>query len=166
MWPGGQTALIPKEEGQGVMWSSFVRRDHGLCFHKSKEDFKRLIISEGENSIVIERLQNSKDAMLRRKIWQSLHFQKYHYDISKDSYWSYEDMVCSWKIVLMYWRLLMVTNMIIVLYLTVPMDMTVKDQMGWIFKSLVNIMESSNKWWENLLFWTIVTWVHFTTTTN
>ena len=40
MGPEGQTALVPKDEGQGVMLSSFVSRDYRFSLDLTKEQLK------------------------------------------------------------------------------------------------------------------------------
>ena len=40
MGPEGQTALVPKDEGRGVMLSSFVSRDYRFSLDLTKEQLK------------------------------------------------------------------------------------------------------------------------------
>ena len=92
--PNGETALVPKDEGQGLMISAFVSRDYGFGFELSS--YQLSIINNkrrGESYIdkdaaVLKRGKPTKDPLVTSPFVRTL-----EYGSGNSGYWSYDDMI-------------------------------------------------------------------------
>ena len=92
--PEGQTAMTPKEEGQGLMLSSFVSREYGFNYQLSKEELATVNkMREGKSYVDRESAELKRGNALKQELKESPFSRKLEYGSSKDGYWSYEDMV-------------------------------------------------------------------------
>ena len=92
--PEGQTAMTPKEEGQGLMLSSFVSREYGFNYQLSKEELATVNkMREGKSYVDRESAELKRGNALKQELKDSPFSRKLEYGSSKDGYWSYEDMV-------------------------------------------------------------------------
>ena len=90
----GQTALIPKEEGQGVILCLFVNKDYEFNFDLSKEQFK--VVNEsrkGQYYKDVQAAELNRGNPEKKSLESSLFSKKFEYVNSKNRYWSYEDML-------------------------------------------------------------------------
>ena len=94
MGPEGQTAMVPKEEGHGLMMSSFVSRDYGFNMQLTPEKLKLVNTTrKGEQYKDVEAATLKRGNSSKKDLEVSPFSRKLEYGNSKDGYWSYEDMV-------------------------------------------------------------------------
>ena len=92
--PEGQTAMIPKDEGQGLMFSSFVSREYGFHFHITEEQLKVVNLKRnGQNYVDVSAAEAKRGNASKEKLTESPFSRKLEYGSLKEGYWSYEDMV-------------------------------------------------------------------------
>ena len=92
--PQGQTAITPKEEGQGIMISSFVSRDYGYVFNLTKDEFDLVNSQQHGRQYKDVGTTNLKRGNTTKKDLEISPFsRKIDYGCNKEGYWSYEDMV-------------------------------------------------------------------------
>ena len=98
MGPGGQTVMIPKEEGHGVMMSSFVSIDYGFNIQLSPKQLK--IVNTRRKGDKYKDVDAATMVMLTNKILKYLHFQeRLNKEIQKMDIGVMKIWYCSLKIV-------------------------------------------------------------------
>ena len=92
--PNGETALTPKDEGHGVMLSSFVSHEYGFDFQLTASQLKAVnkrrqgqLYMDGESAI--KKRGNAK----KENLLMCPFSKKFEYGNNKEGYWTYEDMV-------------------------------------------------------------------------
>ena len=94
MGPEGQTAMIPKDEGQGIMMSSFVSRDYGFNFTLMDDQLASVNrMRRGQTYKDVEAAILKRGNADKQDLDCSPFSRKLDYGNSRDGYWSYEDMV-------------------------------------------------------------------------
>ena len=92
--PDGTKQLMPKDEGQGVMLSSFVGREIGYCFTPSQSVFdevnrKRTNCKYSDKEAAIEK----RGTAYKGALSTSPFVAELEYGLNNDGYWTYESMV-------------------------------------------------------------------------
>ena len=92
--PKGQTAMVPKDEGQGLMMSSFVSRDYGFNFQLTSSQLVQVNQARtGKQYKDLDAATLKRGNANKVDLVESPFSRKIEYGNSKDGYWSYEDMV-------------------------------------------------------------------------
>ena len=92
--PDGTKQLLPKDDGQGVMISSFVARELGYRFQPSQLELeeinkKRKCRKYSDEEAAIEKNGTS----LKSDLKESPFVRELDYGINYDGYWTYGSMV-------------------------------------------------------------------------
>ena len=102
MWtgPNGERPLLPKDEGSGVMISSFITREHGLI--REIDDYilttvnaNRLGASYADEEAAIDVHGTKKKKPLTKN--NSPFLVYFDYGENRDGYWNYNHMVCQFE---------------------------------------------------------------------
>jgi hypothetical protein len=92
--PNGETALIPKDDGFGVMISAFVSRDFGFGFELITKQFQEVNAKRVGEKYKDEMAAKKKSGMeLKQPLTTSPFYLKFEYGASFEGYWTYEAMV-------------------------------------------------------------------------
>ena len=92
--PDGQTAANPKEEGMGIMISSFCLRDFGYGFKLNSQQLA--IINnyrEGKNYIDEEAAMEVLKCKEKQPLTNSPFIRKFIYGVNSEGFWNYHHMV-------------------------------------------------------------------------
>jgi hypothetical protein len=95
--PDGRKALIPKDEGQGVMVSSFVSREFGYGMSLSSDDLDKVNTARSkgvrryykDEKSAIAKLGTTKKTLLIESPFTCF----FEYGQNNEGYWTYESMV-------------------------------------------------------------------------
>ena len=105
MWigPNGERPLLPKDEGAGVMISSFICREYGLIQHLSEPTLEQVNANrEGtrysDEDAAVEVFGSSLKKPLTKDKSPFLHY--FDYGENKEGYWDYNHMVLQFEDVL------------------------------------------------------------------
>ena len=94
MSPDGKKQLIPKDEGQGLMLSSFCCHELGYGFTLSKEELDKVNknrIGKKYSDETTAKLKNGTP--FKSKLTESPFVRQLEYGANNDGYWTYEHMV-------------------------------------------------------------------------
>ena len=92
--PNGESPLLPKDEGQGLMISAFVSRSYGFGWDLSQDQLA-IVNTYRKNKHYID----EKSAIIKRgttkkeDIQTSLFTRQLQYGSKHEGYWCYEDMI-------------------------------------------------------------------------
>jgi hypothetical protein len=95
--PDGRKALVPKDEGQGVMVSSFVSREFGYGMSLSGDDLDK--VNRARTKGVRRYYKDEKSAIAKlgttkkAPLTESPFTRFFEYGQNNDGYWTYESMV-------------------------------------------------------------------------
>ena len=96
--PDGTTAINPKEEGMGIMLSSFCSRDFGYGFDLS--DAQLAIVNrfrEGKECLDDEAALEVMQTKNKNKLTSSPFIQKFEYGVNSEGFWNYHHMVIQFE---------------------------------------------------------------------
>ena len=94
MGPHGETPMTPKDEGHGVMLSSFVSREYGFNLQLTVEQLHQVNVRRRGKYYMDEEAATKKRGNAKKEDLKSSPFsKKFEYGANKDGYWTYEDMV-------------------------------------------------------------------------
>ena len=93
--PDGTSQLLPKDEGQGIMYSSFVSRDFGYGMEMSQELLDKTNVMRIDKSYSdIEAAMNVfHGEKIKKKLTQSPFVRSFYYGKNNEGYWNYDHMV-------------------------------------------------------------------------
>ena len=98
MGPEGQTPMIPKDEGCGVMFSSFVSREYGFNLQLSAEQLATVNQNrKGQFYKDREAAELKRGNAKKEDLTCSPFSRKLDYGINKEGYWTYEEMVMQFE---------------------------------------------------------------------
>ena len=96
MWttPDGQKQLLPKDQGQGIMLSSFCCRELGYGFTPTSECFAAVnSIRAGKEYSDAEAAEKINGTRKKTNLTTSPFVRKLEYRANNDGYWQYEHMI-------------------------------------------------------------------------
>jgi hypothetical protein len=92
--PNGETALIPKGDGLGVMISAFVSREFGFGFELTTEQFQEVDANQVREKYKDETAAKKKHGTeLKQPLTTSPFYLEFGYEASFEGYWTYDAMV-------------------------------------------------------------------------
>jgi hypothetical protein len=92
--PSGETQIVPKDEGAGVMISAFQCREFGFGFQLNADQLKRINEKRKDTRYVDEEAANKYNGgPLKKDLTKSPFVQEFEYGINLEGYWNYERMV-------------------------------------------------------------------------
>ena len=92
--PDGRKQLVPKDDGQGVMISSFISRELGYNYQLSnyaKDEINKL--RDGKHYSDKEAAVKEHGSSLKKPLSSSPFVKEFEYGSNNDGYWSYDQMV-------------------------------------------------------------------------
>ena len=97
--PDGSSALLPKSDGQGIMYSSYVSRDFGYGFFMSKEDLEEVNKKrDSENYMDVEAAKEIYHGSIKKpKLTCSPFIRTFDYGKNKEGYWSFSHLVLQFE---------------------------------------------------------------------
>ena len=96
--PDGTMAVNPKEEGMGIMYSSFCSRDFGYGFKLSEEQL--VIVNwyrEGKDYVDEEAAMEVLKTKRKQALKHSPFIQRFDYCINADGYLDYKNMILQFE---------------------------------------------------------------------
>ena len=92
--PDGETVLVPKDEGQGLMISAFQSREFGLGINLSNEDLSKVNeVRKGKEYVDKDAAKVRLGSSIKKPLKKSPFFHEFEYGANKEGYWNYELMV-------------------------------------------------------------------------
>jgi hypothetical protein len=92
--PKGETALVPKDDGLGVMISAFVSREFGFGFELTNEQLQEVNAKRvGEKYKDETAAKNKHGTDLKQPLTTSPFYLEFEYGASFEGYWTYDSMV-------------------------------------------------------------------------
>ena len=97
--PDGLGCLLPKEQGQGIMYSSFVSRDFGYGMKITEEDLER--INNKREFEHYSDCDSAKDVLngstKKEKLTTSPFIRTFEYGKNREGYWTYSHMMLQFE---------------------------------------------------------------------
>ena len=92
--PNGETVLVPKDDGQGLMISAFQSREFGFGYHLDEEQLAKVNFGRrGEKYLDEEAAKKYKGNSLKGDLKESPFVFVFEYGASNEGYWCYERMI-------------------------------------------------------------------------
>jgi hypothetical protein len=92
--PNGETALVPKDEGMGIMISAMMSHKFGWGFELSPEQLAKVNKKRaGENYEDAESATSKRGNAVKAPLTESPFVREFEYGVNAQGYWSYEHMV-------------------------------------------------------------------------
>ena len=92
--PNGETAVVLKDEGMGVMISAFQSREFGFGLQLNNEQLERVnAFHEGKNYMDKDTATAKKGTVTIKPLTLSPIIQEFEYGTAGEGYWSYQHMV-------------------------------------------------------------------------
>ena len=92
--PNGETALVPKDEGMGIMISAMMSREFGWGFELTPEQLAKVNKKRaGENYEDAESATSKRGNAVKAPLTESPFVREFEYGVNAQGYWSYEHMV-------------------------------------------------------------------------
>jgi len=92
--PNGETVLVPKDDGQGLMISAFQSREFGFGYHLDEEQLAKVNFGRrGEKYLDEEAAKKYKGNSLKGDLKESPFVFVFEYGASNEGYWCYEWMI-------------------------------------------------------------------------
>ena len=96
--PDGTTAINPKDEGMGIMLSSFVSRDFGYGFKLTPSQLKTVNeYRRGKQYIDEEAAREVLKCKYKQTLKNSPFIRKFEYGVNSDRFWNYNHMVVQFE---------------------------------------------------------------------
>jgi hypothetical protein len=92
--PNGETALVPKDEGMGIMISAMMIREFGWGFELSPEQLAKLNEKRAEKNYEdAESATAKRGNTAKAPLNVSPFIREFEYEVNAQGYWSYVHMV-------------------------------------------------------------------------
>ena len=92
--PNGESVLVPKDDGQGIMISAFQSREFGFGLQITEEEMRRVNLSrEGKRYCDEEAAKKYRNGPMKQKLESNPFVFEFSYGANNDGYWNYERMV-------------------------------------------------------------------------
>ena len=92
--PNGESPLMPKDEGQGLMVSGFVCREYGFNWTLSDEELTKVNkYREDKDYIDVEAAKSKTGSSKKGKLKTSPFRRDLEYGANNEGYWTYDDMI-------------------------------------------------------------------------
>jgi hypothetical protein len=92
--PNGETAIVPKDEGAGIMISAFQSREFGFGLHMSEQELALVNEYRRDKKYQDEEAAKAKRGDAKKKpLTKSPFILEFEYGASGEGYWVYEHMV-------------------------------------------------------------------------
>ena len=92
--PDGETPLMPKGEGQGLMVSGFVSQEYGFNWKLSKEQLEEVNKTRRDKEYIDRDSAISKNGSPKKQDLKHSPFRRdLQYGASNEGYWTYKDMI-------------------------------------------------------------------------